>query len=265
SGRLTAGETRELHFEVPAERSPGSAQLTLSVAPTLVSSLLEAVPYLVDYPYGCVEQTMSRFLPSVVLARTLRDSGVRLEDLAARRRLVVKDRSYRHDKDPVFEAAELDAMVRAGLGRLYAFQGDDGGWGWWKADTSDIRISAYVVYGLATAKAAGYSIAPGVLERGVAFLASHAKESNSLHERAYAAFALASAGSAPEGLDRLMARREDLTVHGKALLALAMQRSGRTADAKTLVSNLEDLARVDAASDTASWRVASDWWYWEND
>jgi uncharacterized protein YfaS (alpha-2-macroglobulin family)/tetratricopeptide (TPR) repeat protein len=265
AGRLRAGESRDLVFDVPAERGPGSAQLTLTVAPTLLSSLIEAVPYLVDYPYGCVEQTMSRFLPSVVLARTLKESGLRLEDLAARRRLITKDRSYRHDKDPVFDAAELDAMVRAGLGRLYAFQGDDGGWGWWKADTSDIRISAYVVHGLATAKAAGFAVDDNVVNRGVAFLEARVKESNSLHERAYAAFALASAGRKPEGLDKLFARRADLTVHGKSLLALALQRSGRVQDAKILVSNLEDLAQVDAASDTASWRVASNWWFWEND
>lgn len=265
AGRMRAGESRELVFEVPAERGAGSAQLTLTVAPTLLSSLVEAVPYLVDYPYGCVEQTMSRFLPAVVLARTLKESGLRLEDLAARRRLITKDRSYRHDKDPVFDAAELDAMVKAGLARLYNFQGDDGGWGWWKADASDVRISAYVVYGLATAKAAGVAVDENALGRGVAFLAGHVKDSTSLHERAYAAFALASAGRTPEGLDRLFARRADLTVHGQSLLALALQRSGRAADAKTIVSNLEDLAQLDAASDTASWRVASHWWFWEND
>jgi alpha-2-macroglobulin len=265
TGRLRAGESRELVFDVPADRGPGSARLMLSVAPSLLSSLIEAVPYLVDYPYGCVEQTMSRFLPSVVLARTLQESGLRLEDLAARRRLITKERSYRHDKDPVFDAAELEAMVRAGLARLYAFQGDDGGWGWWRADASDIRISAYVVYGLATARAAGFAVDDKVLDRGVAFLAANAREATSLHERAYAAFALASAGRSPEGLDTLFARREDLTVHGKSLLALALQRSGRVREARVLVSNLEDLAQVDEASDTASWRVASRWWFWEND
>jgi len=265
AGRLSAGETREVLFDLPAERGPGTARLTLRVAPTLLSSLLEAVPYLVDYPYGCVEQTMSRFLPAVVLARTLRESGVRLEDLAAHRRLVVKGRLGEKDKDPVFRAEELDAMVRAGLARLYGFQSGDGGWGWWKDDSSDLRITAYVVYGLATARAAGFAVDEAAFSRGVSFLESHAAEIKSLHARAYAAFALASAGRTPAGLDTLMARRADLTVHGKALLALALQRSGRSVDAKTLVSNLEDLARVDEASDTASWRVETNWWFWEND
>jgi uncharacterized protein YfaS (alpha-2-macroglobulin family) len=267
AGRLAAGESRELVFEVPAERGAGTARLTLTVAPTLVSSLLQAIPYLVDYPYGCVEQTMSRFLPAVVLSKTLEDSGAKLEDLAQRRlRLIVADRGLpRKGKDPVFDSVELKKMVVAGLQRLYGFQNGSGGWGWWKGDAGDLRMTAYVVYGLVTARDAGYAVDAAALDRGIAFLEREAKDETSLHGRAYAAFALATARRKPADLDRLLARRADLTVYGKALLALALQRSGRPADAKVVVGNLEDLARVDAASDTASWRVDSDWWWWEND
>jgi hypothetical protein len=267
AGRLLAGESRDLVFEIPAERGAGTARLSVTVAPSLVSSLLEAVPYLVDYPYGCVEQTMSRFLPAVVLSRTLKDSGANLEDLAQRRRrlLVAARGAPRHGKDPVFDSAELAKMVEAGLHRLYGFQSQTGGWGWWKGDAGDLRMTAYVVYGLVTARDAGYAVDAAVLDRGVAFLEREAKDDMSLHAKAYAAFALATAGHKPADLDRLFARRADLTVHGKSLLALALQRSGRAADARTLVSNLEDLAQIDAASDTASWRVDSDWWWWEND
>lgn len=268
AGRLEAGESREIEIEVPAERGPGTARLTLTLSPSLVSTLIEAVPYLLDYPYGCVEQTLSRFLPAVVLSRMLKETGASLEDLAQRRhRLLTDDRvsAWRHRKDPVFRTAELDEMVRAGLGRLAAFQNEEGGWGWWKGDSADVRMSAYVVYGLVTAQKAGHPVDTQVLERGVSFLESHVKDETSLHARAYAAFALATAGRRPVQLDALLARRGDLSVYGKALLALALQRSGRVAEARLVVSNLEDLARVDEPSDTASWPVASEWWWWEND
>jgi uncharacterized protein YfaS (alpha-2-macroglobulin family) len=29
--------------------------------------MIDALPYLAGYPYGCVEQTMSRFYPSVLV------------------------------------------------------------------------------------------------------------------------------------------------------------------------------------------------------
>ncbi len=44
--------------------------------------------------------------------------------------------------------ADLDDKVQAGLKRLYDFQHADGGWGWWKADSTNRWMTAYVVYGL---------------------------------------------------------------------------------------------------------------------
>jgi hypothetical protein len=41
--------------------------------------MLDALPYLIDYPYGCTEQTMSRFLPAVITMKTLRDLGLKPE------------------------------------------------------------------------------------------------------------------------------------------------------------------------------------------
>ncbi len=264
AGRLVAGESRELVFDVPAERARGSARLTLTLAPSLVSSLLDAVPYLLDYPYGCVEQTMSRFLPAVVLSKALVDSGASLEDLARRRQsLRAGDRGMR--RDPVFDQGELRAMVQAGLTRIYGFQNEQGGFGWWKGDAGDVRMTAYVLYGLVTAREAGHAVDAGVIERAASFLEGAAKEETSLHGQAYAAFALATAGRRPAGLDRLMARRGDLSVHGRSLLALALSRSGRAADARVVVGNLVDAAVVDAKADTASWRTAESYWLWEHD
>jgi Cu(I)/Ag(I) efflux system membrane protein CusA/SilA len=44
-----------------------------------VGAMVDALPYLADYPYGCTEQTMSRFLPAVVTAKTLKDLGLNPE------------------------------------------------------------------------------------------------------------------------------------------------------------------------------------------
>ncbi len=264
AGRLLAGESRELLLEIPAERARGSARLTLTVAPSLVSSLLDAVPYLVDYPYGCVEQTLSRFLPAVVLSKALADSGADLEDLARRRAaLKVGDRGLK--RNPVFSSAELRAMVSAGLKRIYGFQNPHGGFGWWKGDAGDVRMTAYVLYGLVTARAAGYDVDTNVLDRAAAFLETESKNETSLHARAYAAFALATAGRKPADLDLLYKRRADLSVHGQSLLALALLGSGRVPDADIVAGNLVDAAVVDAKADTASWRTGSSWWLWEHD
>ena len=52
----------------------------MQIAPSMATTMLDALPYLIDYPYGCTEQTMSRFLPAAITAKTLRDLGLKPED-----------------------------------------------------------------------------------------------------------------------------------------------------------------------------------------
>src|SRR3569833_2529216 len=46
--------------------------------------MLDELTYLAEYKYGCVEQTKSRFLPAVLLEKTLKDLGYPLADLRKR-------------------------------------------------------------------------------------------------------------------------------------------------------------------------------------
>ncbi len=43
----------------------------MSLAPSLAGSLLGALDFLTDYPYGCTEQTLSSFLPNLLVTRAL--------------------------------------------------------------------------------------------------------------------------------------------------------------------------------------------------
>ena len=83
SAKMTATELA-LRLDLPAARRAGSTEFDVRVAPSLAVTMLDALPYLVDYPYGCVEQTMSRFLPAVVTARTLAELGLEPADVAGR-------------------------------------------------------------------------------------------------------------------------------------------------------------------------------------
>jgi uncharacterized protein YfaS (alpha-2-macroglobulin family) len=70
--------------EFPEQRKAGTTQLTVQVTPSLAVTMLDALPYLIDYPYGCTEQTMSRFLPAAIVKRTLQELGLSTEDSATR-------------------------------------------------------------------------------------------------------------------------------------------------------------------------------------
>ncbi len=113
-----------------------ASRLEVTLSPSLAGPMLAALPNLAQYPYGCTEQTLSRFVPAVVAAKTLRDLQ---QPLPA-------------------SMKELPKQVAAGLKILYAFQHDDGGWGWWREDDSDPSMTGAVLYGLALTHEAGYAV-----------------------------------------------------------------------------------------------------------
>ncbi|MCI0448384.1 MAG: MG2 domain-containing protein [Chlorobi bacterium] len=123
-------------IEIPEHTDTRSASLKLGVSPSLASSLLGSLEYLIGYPYGCIEQTMSRFMPTVIAANTLKEINA--------------------PEDPYFKQ-QIPKMVKNGFQKIFSMQKNDGGWGWWTNDGSDPYMSAYVLYSLTLAKENGYN------------------------------------------------------------------------------------------------------------
>ncbi len=61
----------------PAGAEAGTRKLTISVTPSIAGTVFAALDYLTSYPYGCTEQTMSSFLPDVLVADALKKLGVK--------------------------------------------------------------------------------------------------------------------------------------------------------------------------------------------
>ena len=64
---------------VPEQRNPEQSRLEVRFSPSLAAALVESLPYLIEYPYGCTEQTLNRFLPAVLVQRTLQKMNISLE------------------------------------------------------------------------------------------------------------------------------------------------------------------------------------------
>jgi len=276
TGVMRGYETNEMKIDlsVPEERDPAASSLEIRVSPSIASCMLDALPYLIEYPYGCAEQTMSRFLPAVTVARTLKDLGVDLEEIGRKRaeidaaHLAERVKSRWHTlPDPVFDTATLDRIVREGLRRIYTFQKPSGGFGWWAGSDANPYMTAYVAYGLLEAKRAGYGIEEIRLGRALGYLQEAFREDKSLHRRAYIGWVLAGAGVAEEeDLDAIFVRRDDLNHYTKCLLALALHEAGRTEQAKIVVENVLQFASVDEENKTCFLDTgARYWWTWYND
>ena len=79
SGKMR-GDSVTVKLDIPKERRADSTTLSVQVAPSMATTMLDALPYLIDYPYGCTEQTMSHFLPAVITNKKLHDLFLKLEN-----------------------------------------------------------------------------------------------------------------------------------------------------------------------------------------
>lgn len=288
SGKVRGSEVT-FSIDIPAQRKRETTSLTLQVTPSLAVTILDALPYLIDYPYGCTEQTISRFLPAVITAKTLRDLGLKPED-AMHRVLGAVEQSYAAKTHPQAEKdlRKLEKMVREGLARLYDFQHADGGWGWWKEGNSDHFMTAYVVWGLVLARQAGIEVRSDVLERAVNFLNLKLVEEETNYDlQAWLLHALAKHNLYTGGViskqqqrafDNLWQHRNRLTAYSLALFALSAHYYNEAEEARVLLRNLENGVyrddRPDAsilvegkASDrsviaTAHWGKTGFYWRW---
>ena len=223
---------QEFTINLPPNTDLNSRQLRIEATPSISGTLLGALDYLTTYPYGCTEQTMSSFLPNIVVSQTLKE---------------FKTASIHNNND-------LKKKVERGRNRLYSFQHEDGGWGWWKDDKSDPFMTAYVIDGLTLAKQAGFEIDDERLARGREKLQSMLEVQNTkdTDTRALMVYALTESGGAnSKHVEKLFAERNNLQPYGRALLALTLSLLKMDKRAAEVASEIERSASIDNM--TAHW------------
>ncbi|MEE8268762.1 MAG: alpha-2-macroglobulin family protein, partial [Nitrospinaceae bacterium] len=262
SGKMRGSEVA-VQLNIPKERKKDSTRLSVQVTPSLAVTMLDALPYLIDYPYGCTEQTLSRFLPAVIVTKTLMDQGLKPGSIRDKVFGGIETRHTRqtHPKGKK-NIAELDAMTKTGLDRLYDFQHSDGGWGWWKKGDSDHFMTAYVLWGLSLARQSGLEVDRNVLKRATRFLNKELVEAEEQHDlQAWMLHALSVYHSTAKlkriakfqskAFANLWKHKGRLNAYTRSLLALSAHHYGDKKRAKTLIENLENGVIFDKTPDTS--------------
>lgn len=234
------------YIDIPMGTDIRSAGLKFTVAPSLASTILSSLDELAGYPYGCVEQTMSRFLPTVVVASAFKELNA-----------------------PISEATKKDLpkMVDAGIKRLYGFQHSDGGWGWWTNDATNPFMTAYVVYGLSIAKSSGYDIRNDVVSKGVTSMKNSLKNTLDPTTKAYILYSMAVADSKEiekykYELDKLL--EENINDYARSLIAMTYNIMGEKDLALKVVNDLENRAKS-GGENTSYWEGQSFHYNWQDD
>lgn len=230
---LDENAQQEFTLNLPANTDLNSRRLRIEAAPSIAGTLFGALDYLTTFPYGCTEQTMSSFLPNIIVSQTLKE---------------FKSASIHNTND-------LTKKVEQGRNRLYGFQHEDGGWGWWKTDDTDPFMTAYVIDGLTLAKQAGFEIDDERIARGREKLQSMLDSGTiqNAETRALMVYALTqSGGTGSAHLEQLYGARRNLQPYGRALLALSLAHQKMDQRAAQVASEIEQ--SVTGEAETSHWQ-----------
>lgn len=204
------------------------AQINIASVPPLPFS--ESIKGLIEYPYGCIEQTTSRLWPLVNLdAATARKYGLEPLDEDTRTR-----------------------MVEVGFSRIAAMQTERGQFSFWPGEGwADPQMTAYVADILITAQQNGLTIPETVLEKALTRLNEdlltggdgYYSYDHAQHLRfaanAYAGYVLARVNRAPLGTLRSLwdnQRERSLTALPLVQLGIALKLAGDEARASAAIA-----------------------------
>ncbi|GAA4468372.1 alpha-2-macroglobulin family protein [Nibrella saemangeumensis] len=170
AGSVAAGRSQAINLA--GGFLPGTGRSSLVVSRSPVAQFGRELSYLLGYPHGCLEQTISKALPQIYFADLARNVGSGT---------VYFVRAGESDLNP-------STNVRQAIQKIESMQLHHGGFSMWPGTTvttvvrggnrvevntpEEIWISAYAVHFLTEARQAGYEVRNAVFSKAIDYLTS---------------------------------------------------------------------------------------------
>ncbi len=223
-GIIEPGKTWQSKYSPVGVPGTNSGILEVSSIPSL--NLGKRLTYLIDYPYGCIEQTISSVFPQLYLDKltSLTES----------------------------QKADIEKNIAEAIKKLKNFQLSSGGLSYWPGqyDEASEWGTSYTGHFLLEAKEKGYSLPVGFLNSWIDYQKQKAnnwsldsrssnyyKQSSQLIQ-AYRLYTLALAGEPVLGAMNRMKEMPDLSTAASWRLAAAYKLAGRNDVAESMINGL---------------------------
>ncbi len=168
----------EIVFTIPNRGIPGSNEASLSLRRRPNLNITDRLYWLIRYPYGCIEQTVSAAFPQLYLKTVLSEES----------------------PDPEL-ARHIDRNINAAIMRLRRFQLPSGAFTYWPGNREASRWgSSYAGEFMTEAKKLGYHVPDDMYRNWLRYLKGQARSTRDhLMMRVYRNYVLALAGEADVG------------------------------------------------------------------
>lgn len=199
---LRGASRKTLHFaDLAKDDDPTrtNEELVVTVDAQLFYQVLSALPYLVNYPYECTEQTLNRFVSTGIVSSLYRDypAVARMAEQMKTRETPLEtwdaadaNRKMALEETPWLEEAKggkdagwgltnvLDPRVAkadrdASLLKLRKAQTAVGGFPWWPGGPPSPYMTVYLLHGFAKAAEFGVDVPKDMVQKAWAYVAQH--------------------------------------------------------------------------------------------
>lgn len=124
-----------------------SSRVSIAMATTYAVFLEDVIESLIQYPYGCIEQTIASTLPNTLALSIAENTGIKL------------------NREKALEYTNL------GVEKILRMQHPSGGWVYWEGGSEpDMHITPYVLRSLLAFRELGVKIPEATLEAGRNYL-----------------------------------------------------------------------------------------------
>ncbi|MBN2745564.1 MAG: hypothetical protein JXR34_02475 [Bacteroidales bacterium] len=209
---------------------PGTNSAQVELAGMVPINLQSRLDYLIHYPYGCLEQTISSVFPQLYLS-----SIINLSD---------------------DQITEIQENINAGLQRLRRFQLPNGAFSYWpEREYSSVWATNYAGHFLLEAKAKGYKIPEDMLSAWISFQNREANQwtrydyHSSDIDQGYRLYLLAKAGKPNTSAMNRMRETDKIFNRARILLAGAYSAINQNTAASKILTEIN--------SDFSDWNYSS--------
>lgn len=200
---------------------PGTRRAVLELSDIPPLNLAQRMPFLINFPHGCIEQTVSAAFPQLYLSA--------VEELDEQ------------------EQAEIEANVKEAIRRLSAFRTNEGAFAYWPgSNDADEWSTSYAGHFLLEARQRGYFIPAGLLQGWISYQRRRATQWGRSQEyaredliQAYRLYTLSLSGEAETGAMNRMREMSDLHPVARWRLSGAYALIGQNQVAESMIQGLE--------------------------